>query len=132
MPIKNKSFTLQASLGRIGSVSVWRILPIRSQSLRRWLTVPLFLLSRQEFIMLSTWWCNPLLYGYLQNITCSKSSSTRGNYNLSINISALSVKFEVVGDKKCYLILLKEQINYSTYGSRRNKFNLRSFISGFQ
>lgn len=51
---------------RTECLSAWIILPIKSQSRRRWLTMASVLLSKHDNAILSTWWCNELLYGYLQ------------------------------------------------------------------
>lgn len=52
---------------RVGCFSVLRIFPIKSHSRRRWSIIASFLLSKHDTIILSTWWCSALLYGYLHS-----------------------------------------------------------------
>lgn len=56
--------TLSESATNVKIFSAWSIFLIRSQSRKRCSTREC-LLSRQDSIMLSTWWCRKLLYGYL-------------------------------------------------------------------
>ena len=56
----------------MGCLSDWRIFPIKSHSRKRWSTMIVFLLSKHDNIMLSTWWCKELLYGYLHEFKPNK------------------------------------------------------------
>ena len=62
------SITLLELLDSIELFSASNIFPTRSQSWSRWSTRIEPLLSKQHEIMVSTWWCKKLLYGYLQHM----------------------------------------------------------------
>jgi len=57
--------TILLSADRIECLSAWRNLSIKLHSRRRWSTMASALLSKHDNMILSTWWCNELLYGYL-------------------------------------------------------------------
>lgn len=59
------TLTRLRSAETVGSLSAWRILPTKEQSWKIWSIIVLFLLSKQEYIILSAWWCKALLNGYL-------------------------------------------------------------------
>lgn len=57
--------TLVVSASNVNCFSAWIIFPTKSQWWRRCSRREEFLVSKQDVIMFSTWWCKKLLYGYL-------------------------------------------------------------------